>query len=854
MSEPKSTVVALVPPLPKGRDLSAEHREHLRGSGLSDVTIGAAQVYTETTASKVAEILRWSKWDRGTALVFPFFMPGRAEPVMYRVRPERPLSARREGKTVVRKYEQPKGVPVLPFYPPNTRRGGWLADTSRPMLWVEGEKKALALDQLGHATIGGTGVWAFHDVARRDAEDLWAIHPAILEHANLAGREHRIIFDSDAATNDQVMLAAQRLAGMLEAAGAARVLFIRIPVEGDEKLGIDDYLVKHGEAATQALLEQGAPIVGLPPEDAWTPLSALRALKDAPLGKGLRMPSGYTIDRVGAVWRKAERETGEDKLITRAPILIRRIVLDLYTGEERVELVFRRKGTWRKLLVDRRAMCEARALIAAAAAYGAPIEGSTAAGIVTWLSELEHVNERRIPRTTCVSSCGWHSLDGGDAAPVFMAPDLVEHEREIVFDDRMGRATVAGLGTKGDADTHLQALRDIVEQSTAAAVVVFASLAAPALKRLDAPNFAVHLFGDSSRGKSTMLRAAASIFGDPFDHAWVASWNSTQVGLETRAHILSDLPFCVDEAGVAEDRARTAAVYMLVNGVGRARGQKDGGLRSMLGWRTTVLSTGERELVADDANTGAQIRVLQCPVDGVGSWGATEVEAFNAAVASHHGHVGARWLQGLQDLSDEDWSALRATSRKLASEIAALGGGGGGIRARQAAYIAVLMVTERLAHQLLGLGDEIGAMTCALADQDSRDTPEVESAAERAFSEISGWLAATLRTGFARIGDGEVHDSHVRSEVMGYYRDEGRPDKPRQLWVLPRALKRVLGEHGHDMSLLREWRQRGWIDAQPKRYDRPQRVGGRLVRVICLDPESFWGPVLPLSTGNYRDD
>lgn len=843
-----STVVALAPPLPKGCELSSAHQEELQKSGLTQLTVDASQVYTETSAAKLAELVRWSRWSLGSALVFPFFVPGRVDPLMYRVKPERPLSEVKKGKVKLRKYEQPKGVDVMPYFPPNARRGGWYQDLTRPVLWTEGEKKSLLLDQLGYATVGGTGITCFH--AKRDDDDPFVLHALTREHVLLAGREHRIVFDSDAEEKNEVMHAARRLAGMLEAAGAARVLFVRIPADGDAKLGIDDYCHLHGEEATRALLEQGTPIAGLPPDEVYQPLSDVRAFRDAGLPARLRMPSGYTVDRTGAVWRRSDRPDGDEKLIAKSAILIRRIVLDLYTREERVELAYQRKGAWRALLVDRRAMCEARALIAAAAAYGAPIEGSTAAGIVTWLSDLEHVNERRIPRTTCVSTCGWHTLDD---APVFVAPGLIDADSQLLFDDRVGKATVSGLGTKGDAGTHLAALQGIVEQSSAAAVTVFAALAAPILAKLDAPNFAVHLFGDSSRGKSTMLRAGASIFGNPFDHNWVASWNSTSVGLEVRASILSDLPFAVDEAGVAEDRARTAAVYMLVNGVGRARGQKDGGLRSMLGWRTTVLSTGERELVPDDANTGAQIRVLQCPVDGIGAWGAPEIEAFNATVGAHYGWVGAAWLEAIGELSDSEWQVLRESSRKLASEIAARGDGSG-IRARQAAYVAVLMVTERLAHQLLGLGDQLGAFSCALVDPELHDAPVVESAAERALAEVSGWVAANLRTGFARISDSEVHDSHVRGEVMGYYRDEARPDRPRVLWVLPRAMKRALAEHGHDMSLLREWRQRGWIDAQPQRNDRPQRVGGRLVRVICLDTETFWGPALPDRSGNYRDD
>lgn len=847
----KNNVVAHAPPLPKGRDLSADHRAHLHTSGLTDVTIAAAQLYSEPDAKLVAGLVNWSSWRNGPVLVLPFFEPGKAEPFGYRIRPDRPRSRTEKGKVKVVKYEQPKNVSGMVFFPPNTRRGGWLTDATRPLCWTEGEKKALLLDQLGYATIGGTGTWMFHDPDTE--EERRVFRPMINAHTVIAGRVHYIVFDSDADPdfNSGVFGAAEALAGMLWAAGALDVRFVRTPGDPSAKVGIDDYFVASGEQAqvVHDAIESAKPMAGTPPEEVFAPMKSQRGFKGAPLDAPLRMPSGYTVDRKGGIWKSPDKPEGEDRLVAKSPILIRRIVLDLYSHEERVELTFKRKGTWRTVLVDRRAMCEARSLIAAASAYGAPIEGSTAAGIVTWLSDVELANDKRIPRMTCVSRTGWHQVDDDR---LFVAPGLVDTGEQVIFDDRSGKGTVGGLGTKGDTSAHLAALRGIVEQSTAAALAVFGSLAAPLLERLDAPNFAIHLHGDSSRGKSTMLRAGASVFGDPFNNAWVATWNSTNVGHEFRAYALSGLPFCADESGVTDERERAKAVYMLINGTGRARGQKDGGLRQMLNWHTVVLSTGEPPLVADDAHTGAQIRVLQCPVDGIGEWGAADVDAFNACVRDNHGHAGQAWLQALSDMSEEEWAELRSVSRKLSGKIAELGGGSG-IRARQAAYIATLMVTERLAHKLLGLGDQHGGLTCALADQDLQDTPDVESAAERALSEVAGWVAATLRTGFARMSGTELHDSHVRSELAGYYRDEGRPDRPRQLWVLPRSLKKVLKEHGHDMNVLREWRQRGWIDADPKRYDRTQRVGGRVVRLVCLDPETFWGPFVTEKSG-YNDE
>ena len=726
-----------VVPLRDGVTLSPEHREHLRTSGLTDAQMERMKVFSESSAGELKKITGRSAWRYGAAIVFPSLEPGRADPLFYRVRPDRPPIVRdKKGKERKQKYIQPAGVGFVPYFTPRAMEEGWYQDASRPLFWTEGEKKAALLDQLGFAAIGGAGVWNFHDVDRKTCDRVWMLHPLTRKHALIAERHHVIVFDADAVTNDDVLQAERRLAGILEAAGALTVSVVRIPMGGPK--GIDDFFVARGEAATRELLDKREPIEGLPASDPLCPLRLVRALKGADIPGDQRLPTEYDIDKQGRPLEEGARRQARHPRPPIAPMLIRRIVKDLYSGEERVELVFRREGAWRTVLVDRVSFCDARKLVEAVSPFGAPVASTNAGEIVKWLAKLEYVNESRIPRATCVTRCGWHERD----ARLFMAPGLVEQgEDGIVFDGRVGRAVVSGLGTKGSADTHLEALRSIFAQDTLAATAICAALAAPMLAQLHAPNFAIHLAGDSSRGKSTMLRAGASIYGDPNSGSWVASWNSTSVGLEERAHILSDLPFCVDESGVADPRILTNAIYMLINGVGRARGKKTGGLRDMLSWRTVVVSTGERKLVSDRANTGAQTRVLQGWVDGLGEWGAPEVEAFNATVASHYGHVGERWLSDLARLGDASWEKMRKALKQIAS---ALSKGAKGPRARQAGYVATLVMAERVAASRLGIGDPQGrTMAQWMSDSFADHTQEIESAAERAAREVGDWIAAS---------------------------------------------------------------------------------------------------------------
>jgi hypothetical protein len=110
---------------------------------------------------------------------------------------------------------------------------------------TEGEKKAMALSQLGLAAIGLGGVWC--GVEKESGElipDLQAI--------SWTGRTVVIVFDYDPKleTRADVAEAARRLRSALEIAGTGLVAVLSLPEgEGGTKQGVDDFLVRHGERA-----------------------------------------------------------------------------------------------------------------------------------------------------------------------------------------------------------------------------------------------------------------------------------------------------------------------------------------------------------------------------------------------------------------------------------------------------------------------------------------------------------------------------------------------------------------------------------------------------------------------------
>jgi hypothetical protein len=826
----------------KSRALSDAHRAHLRASGLADESIDAGGFFTERDGREIAAILGWKGWPktRGDGLVIPFYLPtvgAGAEPFFARVRPDHPRTDERSGK--VAKYEQPKDTPVAPYFPIRSRVHRRYEPTStEPLVFTEGEKKAALLDQLGFAAIGATGVSCFHDAPHRKETDEYRLHELIRRHVHVTGRHCFVAFDSDQIDNDQVTRAGRILSGMLHAAGAASVRNVLIPTpEGGGKLGIDDFFAIHGEAATRALFDAAEPLEGASGNESADYVVAYRVLEGIPLDPKLRMPHEYSLDRDGTLWRDDGGK--RPKLVERAPIFISRLVADLYNGHELVELVFRRDRRWRTVVVPRRTMVDSRALVGDLGPLGAPVDTNNAAEVVRWLRDFEATNERRLPRSLSVNRCGWHAVKGEDV--FVLAGEVLKREGstvELVVDRQADRMRLSrGLRTTGDRDAHVDALRRAWAADPICATIIAAALAAPLLRILGAPIFAVHLAGDSSRGKSSMLKIAASVYGDPRDEEWVSSWNSTAVGHEMRAAHLSDLPFAIDESGVVDAKDRERAVYMLMNGVGRTRGAKDGGLRETQQWRTIVLSTGEQRLTGEDAATGAQVRIISLNVSRFGTLAAGGVDELRRGVEESFGHVGREWIETWLETGEDARAAHRAAFKAYAKTFQERAQSGTA-NARQAIFWALLAYTESVAHSALGLGQADGATIARLFADPSDAHTEIRSAADRALERVQHWIhsepSAFLELVFLPSGARGLKTSDRPPREIYGYSDPGE----NRLLILPLALRKFLAAASiDDAVVLREWKAKGHLAVAKgdDRFTTQVRIGAARHRVISID-------------------
>jgi hypothetical protein len=234
----------------------------LRASGLSDETISLNNIYTERDVAKLARLLNrvperpskdFKEFMQSGGMVFPYRDLNGVVNCFARVRPHDPRY--QQGKPV--KYESPVGSHVRAYFPRDALKG--LREGDRLVYITEGEKKALALAQLGLVAIGLGGIWC--GCKKTDSGSHQLIDD--LREIVWCRRLVYVVFDYDTSikTRHHSAAAARRLATVLRLAGADEVYWVELPPgPGGSKQGVDDFLVARGPEAFTELSKRAEPV------------------------------------------------------------------------------------------------------------------------------------------------------------------------------------------------------------------------------------------------------------------------------------------------------------------------------------------------------------------------------------------------------------------------------------------------------------------------------------------------------------------------------------------------------------------------------------------------------------------
>ena len=265
-------------------------------------------------------------------------------------------------------------------------------------------------------------------------------------------------------------------------------------------------------------------------------------------------------------------------------------------------------------------------------------------------------------RVTLVPTTGWQDIG---TTKVFALPD---HTIGSVADETVmvQGAITSSFDRNGTLADWQNGVGSLVAGHSRPVFAVSAALAGPLLGLLGMEGGGFNLYGQSSRGKTTIAQAAASVWGKGDSPGFVRPWRSTANALEAAAALHGDTILILDELSAVDAKEAAIAIYSLTGGTGKGRSGRDGSLRQSLRWRTMVLSTGELRLTdkleesRQHARAGQQVRLVDIPADSGEGFGAFDsaglhdnakllADEIKAAAQTFYGTAGPEFIRRLID-------------------------------------------------------------------------------------------------------------------------------------------------------------------------------------------------------------
>jgi len=201
---------------------------------------------------------------------------------------------------------------------------------------------------------------------------------------------------------------------------------------------------------------------------------------------------------------------------------------------------------------------------------------------------------------------------------------------------------------------------------------VCAALSAPVRFKVGIESGGFHIYNLTSHGKTTVLQAAASMWGNGVDPAigggngaYITRWNSTTNALEVTAESFNDLPMIIDEIGEGDANALGKTIYKIFSGTGRNRAKSNGALQEAKSWRGSMLSAGEvpiSDFIASGGKPikgGQAVRLVDIDLSLMDPLfaNAAEANAMKKLCAEHYGWAGPEFLQRVPDLA-QGWDTF----------------------------------------------------------------------------------------------------------------------------------------------------------------------------------------------------
>ena len=492
-----------------------------------------------------------------------------------------------------------------------------------------------------------------------------------------------------------------------------------------------------------------------------------------------------------------------DEVACPHPIMPVERLVNIDTGEEKLQLAFRKGTIWRKLIFSKTVLASSNK-VTELAGSGIAVTSQNAKAFIQYISDMENLNYDLIPEKKSIGRFGYIPDEG-------FSPFV----DGLIFDgDANFKAMFQTVRSRGSETKWLETAAEVREMSTTAKIILAASFASVLLEPLNCLPFFVHLWGvDSGTGKTVALMVAASVWGDPAVGAYVKTFDGTVVGMEKTAAFLNNLPFCLDELQLAKDsKGRTTFdVYKLAQGVGRTRSNRSGGVDLTPTWRNCILTTGESPLTGTASGAGAVNRVIDIECKSAQAV-IKDGMRISGAVKRNYGFAGRKFVErlyqsGVIDQVSERYRELfRILSDRDTTE-------------KQAMAAAAIILADELACQWI-FGGTQQPLTIEQISEFLASKAAV-SAGDRGYKYLCDWVTQNSNKLCGRAENPNI-------EVLGALED-GRA------YIIRSVFERILQDAGYSTAAMISYlKQSNLIETRGRANTKGKRINGIPTECFCL--------------------
>lgn len=351
-------------------------------------------------------------------------------------------------------------------------------------------------------------------------------------------------------------------------------------------------------------------------------------------GQELELFSGeYVCDDLGVM---LQDKYGFENIICRHPIMPIRRLVNVDSGEERLQIAYRKGRFWRSLIAEKSTIASSNKILDLAS-NGVLVTSENAKALSKYLLEIEDLNYETLPEQKSVSRLGWV---GGGFSP---------YVDDLVFDGENNFKNIFNaVKSSGSREKWIDTMKSLRAEKTAGRLFLAASFASVLLEPCGLLPFFVHAWGGTETGKTVGLMIAASVWASPKMGEYITTFNSTLVGQEMTSSFLNSLPNCMDELQIQSSagvKDFDKIIYQLTEGVGKTRGSKTGGLLKTNTWRNCIITNGEHPISNANSGGGAVNRIIEFEcAEKVYS----DLVGICAIINQNYGFAGREFIEYLQ--------------------------------------------------------------------------------------------------------------------------------------------------------------------------------------------------------------